>query len=171
VAATPPASHTHVEADITDLQAYALASALSSHTGDATIHFTEGSIAHANISGIGVNSHAQIDSAITAFGVHFGDSTIHFTQAAISIPASQISDFATAVGADAAVAANTAKVGLVTSTTAALEAIANAINTGAAKELGYMVLNTDTGLTVFASGNADGSDWHFYDSSVAHTPV
>lgn len=33
-----------VEADISDLQSYALSSALTSHTGDSTIHFTQASI-------------------------------------------------------------------------------------------------------------------------------
>jgi len=40
---------------------------------------------------------------------HTGDATIHFTQGAISIPASQISDFDTEVANNTAVAANTSK--------------------------------------------------------------
>jgi hypothetical protein len=38
--------------------------ALNAHTGDATIHFTEGNISHSNIQDIGINTHAQIDSHI-----------------------------------------------------------------------------------------------------------
>jgi len=62
------------------------ASDLSSHTGDATIHFTEASIDHTAITNKGTNSHATIDSHIDS------SATIHFTQGAISIPMSQISD-------------------------------------------------------------------------------
>ena len=56
-------------------------------------------------------------------------------------------------------------------TTAELADITSAINTDAAKILGYAVLNTTTGATVFASGNTDAAVWHFYDESIAHTPV
>ena len=56
-------------------------------------------------------------------------------------------------------------------TTAELEDISNPINTGAAKVLGYSVLNTTTGVTVFAAGSANGSVWHYYNESTAHTPV
>jgi hypothetical protein len=84
------------------------ASNLSSHTGDATIHFTEGSIDHTAITNIGVNTHAQIDThlgalaasgttnesnitiniadiaAVMASGtVHYDDATIHFTEGSI----------------------------------------------------------------------------------------
>ncbi|TFG97532.1 hypothetical protein E4H12_08355 [Candidatus Thorarchaeota archaeon] len=65
------------------------ASTLSTHTSDATIHFTEGSIDHTAIMNIGTNSHAAIDT-------HIADGTIHFTQGAISITASQVSDFTVA---------------------------------------------------------------------------
>lgn len=41
----------------------------------------------------------DIDAFSTAMGMHVGDGTIHFTQAAISITASQVSDFAAAVAA------------------------------------------------------------------------
>jgi hypothetical protein len=37
---------------------------LAAHLADGTIHFTEGSINHLNIMGIGVNSHAAIDTHI-----------------------------------------------------------------------------------------------------------
>ncbi|MBD3260367.1 MAG: hypothetical protein GF334_01595 [Candidatus Altiarchaeales archaeon] len=49
---------------------------LDSHTGDATLHFTEASIDHTNIQNVGSNTHAQIDS-------HISDSTIHFTEGSI----------------------------------------------------------------------------------------
>lgn len=170
---------------------------IDTHIADATIHFTEASIDHVNILNIGSNTHAQIDTHIADATLHFteasidhtaianigsndhaaidthidGSGQIHFTQGAINIPASQISDFDTEVANNASVTANTAKVGLVTATTAELEDITDAINTAAAKELGFMVLNTTTGLTVFAAGSADGSLWHFYDETTAHTPV
>ena len=49
--------------------------------------------------------------------------------------------------------------------------IADPINTSADKVLGYQVLNTTTGVTVFASGATDGAVWEYYDSTTAHTPV
>lgn len=57
------------------------------------------------------------------------------------------------------------------SNTTDLEDITATINTDAAKVLGYMVLNTTTGVTVFASGATDNAVWHYYDSTTAHTPV
>lgn len=59
----------------------------------------------------------------------------------------------------------------VIATTAELVDITNAINTDAAKILGYQVLNITTGATVFASGNTDAAVWQFYDESLAHTPI
>ena len=56
-------------------------------------------------------------------------------------------------------------------TTTQLEDNTHAINTSADKVLGYMVLNTTTGVTVFASGNGDSDTWDYYDSTTAHTPV
>ena len=96
---------------------------IDTHIADATLHFTEGSIDHLNILNIGANSHAVIDT-------HIADGTIHFTQAAISIPASQISDFDVEVANNASVTANTAKVtnathtGQVTGATALALAVA-----------------------------------------------
>ena len=50
-----------------------------------------------------------LDALVIAYNAHAGDATIHFTQAAISITASQVSDFDTEVSNNASVAANTAK--------------------------------------------------------------
>lgn len=58
-----------------------------------------------------------------------------------------------------------------TSTTAALAAIGNAINTAAEKEAGFMVFNTTTGAPVWASGNTDGAVWVDATGATAHTPV
>jgi hypothetical protein len=69
----------------------------------------EGALDHTGILNIGTNTHAQIDT-------HIADATIHFTQAAISIPASQISDFDTEVTNNVTVVANTAKVSNATHT-------------------------------------------------------
>ena len=60
---------------------------------------------------------------------------------------------------------------LPTSTTAALEAVGNAINTSAQKVAGACVFNTTTGAPVWASGNADDDTWLDATGSTAHSPV
>jgi len=58
------------------------------------------------------------------------------------------------------------------STTAALEAIGNQINTKASKVEGFRVFNETTGLYVIAAGNANGSVWVYEGTgATAHTPV
>ncbi len=56
-------------------------------------------------------------------------------------------------------------------TTAQLADVTHAINTGADKVEGYMVLNLTTGLFVFANGSADADTWKLGTGTVAHTPV
>jgi hypothetical protein len=51
-----------------------VASDLADHEAEATIHFTEASIDHANILNIGTKAHTVIDT-------HIDDTTIHFTMA------------------------------------------------------------------------------------------
>ena len=59
----------------------------------------------------------------------------------------------------------------ITSTTAALAAVANAINTSARKEAGFMVFNTTTNKPVWAVGNTDASVWVDATGATAHTPI
>ena len=55
---------------------------MTGHTGTATTHFTEGSIDHGSIAGLGDNDHPQYTLASTFTG-HTGTTTIHFTEASI----------------------------------------------------------------------------------------
>ena len=50
---------------------------IDTHIDDGTIHFTEASINHDNITNNGTNTHSQIDT-------HISDTTIHFTQGSIN---------------------------------------------------------------------------------------
>ena len=74
-------------------------SGISEHMEDVTIHFTEDSISHNNISDTGTNTHAQIDTFITnspdptTVSTHISDSTVHFTKSSISH--TEISDIGT----------------------------------------------------------------------------
>jgi len=58
-----------------------------------------------------------------------------------------------------------------TTTTAALDAVGNAINTAAGKVQGAMVYNTDTDNPVYAVGNADGDIWVDGKGDTAHSPA
>lgn len=58
----------------------------------------------------------------------------------------------------------------IVSTTAALAAIGNAINT-TNKTVGKMVYNSTTGLPVFAAGANANSVWNTAAGALAHTPV
>lgn len=60
--------------------------------------------------------------------------------------------------------------GRVTSTTAALAAIGNAINT-VDKYVGKPVFNTTTSKTVYAVGATAGALWLDHAGATAHTPV
>jgi len=135
--------HTHLEADITDLQAYALDSALTAHTGDATIHFTQAaiSITESQVSDLGnytLVGHTHLEADITDLQNYSLVGHIHAP---------------------------------VTSTTAALVDAANAINTTTDKVAGYEVWNTTTGAPVWAVGSADADDWHDATGSIAHDPA
>lgn len=53
------AALTITESQISDLGSYATISAFTGHTGDTSIHFTEASIDHGSISGLGDDDHTQ----------------------------------------------------------------------------------------------------------------
>lgn len=59
---------------------------------------------------------------------------------------------------------------IVTATTAELDDIADAINTGAAKVQGYQVYNTTTDNPCWAVGAADGDIWVDGAGTTVHTP-
>ena len=56
-------------------------------------------------------------------------------------------------------------------TTAALEAIGNAVNTNANKIFGTVYGNSDTGKIVVAAGSADGDVWTDTVANTLHTPI
>ena len=54
----------------------ALSGAVAAHELDGDIHFTEASISHANILGVGTNAHTDIDSHIDSADIHLSASQI-----------------------------------------------------------------------------------------------
>lgn len=184
------ASISITESQISDLQAYALDSALTAHTGDGTIHFTQAaiSITESQISDLQAYLLAEVNdlsAAVTWANIpdaNVPESAVTQHQAALTITESQISDLGnyTLVGhthleADITDLQNYSLVGHihapVTATTAQLVAIADAINTTADKVAGYEVFNTTTGAPVWAIGAADGDVWVDATGATAHTPV
>jgi hypothetical protein len=105
--AADPDNDPHIEYDFANIQAKANATTaavlfLNPLGGDVNIA--------ADLVIGGLVDGVDVDAFSTAMGIHVSDGAIHFTQASISITATQVSDFASAVAANAAVAANTAKV-------------------------------------------------------------
>lgn len=70
-----------------------------SHTGDSTIHFTQGEIAisSSQVSDLASAIYTGVRLLSGIVTGHTGDSTIHFTQSQISISSSQISDLSSAI--------------------------------------------------------------------------
>lgn len=146
--------------------------AQDTHIADATLHFTQAaiSITESQISDLQAYLTAEVNdlsAAVTWANIPDANvpaSAVTQHQAALSITESQISD----LGSYSLVGHIHAPV---TSTTAALAAIGNAINTTADKVAGYEVFNTTTGLPVWAVGAADGDVWNDATGATAHTPV
>ena len=133
------------KADLTDF---------NTHVGDATIHFTEGNIDHANILNVGTNTHAQID-------IHIADTSVHFAQAAISITESQISDLDKYTQAQVdlmvATASDEATWGAITGILANQTDLQDALDTKAS----YTAFVTHTGNTGI----------HFTEGSISHNNI
>ena len=68
-----------VDADVISANLDTVSGSLYSHSGDLTIHYTQGNIDHSGILNIGVYTHAQIDASIIDFTGHTGNSSIHPT--------------------------------------------------------------------------------------------
>ncbi|KKN19215.1 hypothetical protein LCGC14_0948110, partial [marine sediment metagenome] len=106
LAASGVATDANVAANAADIAG--VMSSGTAHYDDATIHFTEDTIDHTAISNIGVNSHAQVDTHLSALATsgtdvasdtttntsdiagvmasgttHYDDATIHFTEGSI----------------------------------------------------------------------------------------
>jgi predicted ATP-dependent Lon-type protease len=127
-------------------------------TGDVI----QSGISHTSISDIGTNTHAQIDT-------HIADDTIHFTQAAISITASQVSDFDTEVSNNVDVANNTTHTTLTNNPhSVSLEqvrSVANSIsgdinaNSNTITGLTSPTLDSDAATKGYVDSLINGLDW------------
>lgn len=97
-------NNTHRSSDGTDHSNVVLNDAhrqtITGNPHNVTLTDVGGTTDHTQLSNIGTNSHNDIDS-------HIADSDIHFPQSAITIDASQVSDFDTEVENNTEVAANT----------------------------------------------------------------
>lgn len=102
--------------DLATLAADTTPADLVAHVGDASIHFTEASINHANILNAGTNTHAQIDAHIadTANPHGLTPASIGASPSGHTHLAADVTDLVAAVDAiivaNASVVANTAKV-------------------------------------------------------------
>ena len=142
--------HTHLEADITDLQDYSLQANLVTHSGDTSIHFTEGSISitESQISDLGtyLTGYTETDPVFVASqannitgtditnlsnlsGTNTGDQDLSgYALTGHTHTASDVTDFDTEVSNNTDVVANTAKTGI--TTTQASDIILNNAKTG-----------------------------------------
>jgi len=126
--------HTHLEADITDLQDYSLQANLVTHSGDTSIHFTEGSISitESQISDLGtyLTGYTETDPVFVASqannitgtditnlsnlsGTNTGDQDLSgYALTGHTHTASDVTDFDTEVSNNTDVVANIAKTGI-----------------------------------------------------------